>query len=277
MNKPYLEKTFDWRTKEVADSFDEITLWSANFGQLLLEHFPIRDYKRVLDIGFGTGFPLLELAQRLGNSCMVYGVDPWKEAGERALKKAKTFHIFNIKMFEQDATSLPFEDESFGLVTSNLGINNFENPQVVTNECYRVLEKGGHICLTSNLVGTFREFFDLFEKTLVETGLDQYLDPLRTHIGHRATAESLHKMLEQAGFQVKKRIHDKHTMRFKNGTAFLNHSFIILGFIDSWRKMIAPEHKAVFFDRFETNLNAYAKRVGELQLSVPMIYVEGVK
>ena len=37
----------------------------------------------VLDVGFGTGFPLLELAQRLGKSATIYGIDPWEAAHER--------------------------------------------------------------------------------------------------------------------------------------------------------------------------------------------------
>jgi ubiquinone/menaquinone biosynthesis C-methylase UbiE len=36
----------------------------------------------VLDVGCGTGFPLLELAERLGPDARLHGVDPWVPAME---------------------------------------------------------------------------------------------------------------------------------------------------------------------------------------------------
>jgi arsenite methyltransferase len=67
---------------ELTGFYDELPLWSAPFGIKLLEEVPLRKNIRALDIGFGTGFPLLELAQQLGASSVVYGIDPWEEAVE---------------------------------------------------------------------------------------------------------------------------------------------------------------------------------------------------
>jgi ubiquinone/menaquinone biosynthesis C-methylase UbiE len=66
----------DWSAPEVAAHYDELPLWSAPFGLLLLKHLPLRPHLTVLDVGCDTGFPLLELAQRLGATCRVHGVDP---------------------------------------------------------------------------------------------------------------------------------------------------------------------------------------------------------
>ncbi|HVQ30534.1 MAG TPA: SAM-dependent methyltransferase, partial [Vicinamibacteria bacterium] len=55
---------------------DELPLWSAPFGLALLEAVTLRPGLRVLDVGFGTGFPALELGERLGASARVVGVDP---------------------------------------------------------------------------------------------------------------------------------------------------------------------------------------------------------
>lgn len=59
--KPYLTNSFDWQSERVANVFDEMTLWSANFGQLLLDNFPIKKYEKILGVGFGTGFPLIKI------------------------------------------------------------------------------------------------------------------------------------------------------------------------------------------------------------------------
>ncbi len=36
--------------------------------------------RSVLDLDCGTGFPLLELAERLGRPALVVGLDPWEAA-----------------------------------------------------------------------------------------------------------------------------------------------------------------------------------------------------
>jgi arsenite methyltransferase len=59
---------------------DELSLWSAPFGLALLEVVDLHTGIVALDVGCGTGFPLVELAQRLGKSCHVHGVDPWQTA-----------------------------------------------------------------------------------------------------------------------------------------------------------------------------------------------------
>lgn len=40
---------------------DDLPLWSAPFGLMLLDHIQLRPKIEALDIGFGSGFPLLEL------------------------------------------------------------------------------------------------------------------------------------------------------------------------------------------------------------------------
>ena len=58
--------SIDLNDATVVSAYDELPLWSAMAGLLLLEHVPLRPDMVVLDIGCGTGFPALELAERLG-------------------------------------------------------------------------------------------------------------------------------------------------------------------------------------------------------------------
>ena len=51
---------------------DDLPLWSAPFGLMLLDHIHLKPKIEALDVGFGSGFPLLELAQRLGDSSTVF-------------------------------------------------------------------------------------------------------------------------------------------------------------------------------------------------------------
>src|SRR5438105_4519507 len=105
----YLDYTFT-DSPEFVETFDEMPLWSAAFGLLLLKHLELKPNLQVLDIGSGAGFPLMELAARLGNTCTCYGIDPWTNANERAKKKIKNYGLTNVQIIESSAATLPFAD-----------------------------------------------------------------------------------------------------------------------------------------------------------------------
>ncbi|NIO86191.1 MAG: methyltransferase domain-containing protein [Candidatus Aminicenantes bacterium] len=139
----YINYSSDWSDPETVSLHDELPLWSAPFGMMLLDRVKLNSNMTVLDIGFGTGFPLIDLAGRLGNSSTVYGIDPWSAAIEVVRRKIKIFGIKNIKLVEGDASAMDFKDNMFDLIVSNLGINNFENVEAVFRECFRVAKPGG--------------------------------------------------------------------------------------------------------------------------------------
>lgn len=43
---------------------------------------------------------------------------------------------------------------------------------------------------------------------------------------------------EARGFQVRRVVEQSKTMRFRDGTALLNHYFIKLGFLDGWKSVV---------------------------------------
>src|SRR5262245_48144607 len=71
----YLE-AIDGQTPEFGDLYDELPLWSAPFGLMLLEQVSLRPGMTILDVGAGTGFLTIELAQRCGSDAVVIAVDP---------------------------------------------------------------------------------------------------------------------------------------------------------------------------------------------------------
>ncbi len=62
-------------------------------GSRLFEQIHLKKNITALDIGFGAGFPLTELAMRLGKSCTVYGIDPWEAAIVRTEEKLRHYGI----------------------------------------------------------------------------------------------------------------------------------------------------------------------------------------
>jgi len=273
----YLNKKIDYLQPDITNTCDELPLWSSAFGLLLLDNFPISEYSNYLDIGCATGFPLIEIAQRLENKCTSVGMDPWTEAVKRTATKINTLQLENISVIEGDASIIPFPNQHFDLITSNLGINNFEHPAKVVSECHRVLKQNGSLCLTTNLTGTFTEFYEVYHETLHELGFEKYLAPFTEHVNHRGTEASVTELLDKHDFKIKNVVRSTYNMRFLNGSAFLNHSFIIMAFLGSWKNMFDERDKQIFFETFERNLNAFSKRKGELKLTIPMLYLECVK
>lgn len=273
----YLEKNFPPDQPETVLLFEELSLWSSYFGKILLENVPLRKGMRVLDLGCGSGFPLIELAQRLDTASKLTGLDPWAAAVQRANWKKAQLHLPNVEIICGDGAKIPFLDKEFDLITCNLGINNFENPPAVLRECYRVLKRPGRICLTTNLEGHFREFYSAFEAVLKELGMEETLPLLKAQEQHRGTDESVRDLLEAARFSVLKIIRDKFHWRYVSGTALLHHLLTVVGFLPAWRAVLPPGTEVKVFAHLEKKLNEQADWDGELKMTVPVLYVEAAK
>lgn len=272
----YLSYQFNDSEKFIS-TFDELPLWSASFGLLLFKHLELRPNLTVVDIGSGAGFPLMELAERLGKSCKVYGVDPWANANRRAKEKLENYNIQNVELIESSAAKMPFDDNSIDLIVSNLGINNFDQPQLVFQECHRILKPKGKLVLTTNLYGHWREFYQIFETTLQQLGKSNALATLQKDEQHRGTIESVSNLFTENGFKVTRVFEEKFEMKFVDGSAFLNHHFIQLGWLTTWISLFPKEELQEIFFALEKNLNTYANQSSGLTLTVPMAFVEGEK
>ncbi len=262
----------DFNSPRIVNAYDELPLWSAMFGLLLLKHVPLANVRRVLDIGCGTGFPAIELAERLGSDARVYGLDTWQMALHRAAEKIANRGTPHVTMINGTASQLPFADGVFDLIVSNLGVNNFDDPVAVVRECRRVSCRGATIALTTNLQGHMQELYAVFERVLQKRADDAALDRLRAHIDHRATVERVRDLLEGAGFTITNIVQCAEEMRFRSGTALINHHFIKLGFLDGW-KSVAGDDPSVF-DELVTTLNAAAHERDGLRLTIPVAYIQ---
>jgi len=256
---------------------DDFPLWSSPFGLVLLDRIRLRPKIKVLDVGFGSGFPLLELAQRLGESSTVYGIDPLKAAHARVQYKMNVLNIKNVQLVEGDASSMLFQDNTFDLIVSNLGINNFDDPQKVFIECFRVGKRGAQIALTTNPKGHMDTFYSVFAKTLRELNMADVMDDFAAHIEHRLTRDKICDYLERSGFRITETHQDSFRLRFLDGSTFLRHSLIRCGFLDDWKRLVPDQEQKKVFKKLEENLNHVSEITGELELTIPIAYIEGNK
>jgi arsenite methyltransferase len=223
-----------------------------------------------LDIGAGTGFLTIELAERCGPGSKVVAVDPWTAGMKRLRRKVEQRRLTNILLLEQDAAAIDLPAESVDVIVSNLGVNNFDDPGAVLRVCSRLAKPSAILLLATNLVGHMAEFYEIYREVLVHTGQHDRIATLEAHIGHRATIDSVGRLLQSTGFKVTEVVTDSFRLRFADGSALLHHYFIRLGFIQGWKEIVAVGSVQETFDRLERELNAVAEKNGELTLTIPM-------
>jgi arsenite methyltransferase len=274
--KKYLSNDFD--LTEYVNVSDECSIWSAPFGLKLLDYIDYKQNISAIDIGFGTGFPLTEIALRLGESSTVYGIDPWTDAIKRANKKIEYYRLTNIKIFEGIAESIPLKDKSLDLIVSNNGINNVSDINQAISECSRIIKSGGQFVQTMNLDKSMFEFYGQLEKVLSELGMNPEIELMRQHIYQkRRPIDEIVSIIQSHGFIIKDLEHDQFNYKFSNGSAMLNHYFIRLAFMDSWIKILPKKKLEQIFDTIEMRLNDQAKMLGSMKLSIPFVLINAIK
>jgi len=69
----------DFQAPGFGEFYDELPLWSAPFGLMLLERVAARSHTTILDVGASTGWLSVELAERCGPETTVIAVDPRRQ------------------------------------------------------------------------------------------------------------------------------------------------------------------------------------------------------
>jgi ubiquinone/menaquinone biosynthesis C-methylase UbiE len=271
----YLKTNYDLSAKETVTVIDELPLWSAPFGLRLLEKIKYRQNITALDIGSGLVFPLLEIAMRLGNSCKLYGIDPWEAALVRIKTKIKVYGIDNVELINGVAENIPLPDNSVDLIISNNGLNNVKNIKSVLSECCRISRIGSQLIFTYNTDKTMVEFYGVLEALLLEKNMTSEISLMKEHIyKKRKPVEEFVQLLNDNGFVINEISHDKFTYSFVDGTAMLNHFLIKLAFIDSWKVLIPEEIQNEFFEEIVKRLNQFALNNGFLKLTIPFVIID---
>ncbi len=273
--RDYLEFSFNPDDPELVSIQDELPYWSSPFGMKLLSGIRIKKNMNVLDIGSGFGFPLIELAQRIGESGRVYGIDPWKPAVERCRMKIDKLGLKNASVIEGCAEKLPFEKEFFDLIVSNNGLNNVKDAVAVLRECRRTSRRGAQLIFTQNLEKTFIEFYSKFEAVLGEAGLNDSIIKMKEHIHNkRKPVEEIVEITQNAGYTILSLKQYEFDYRFSDAGAFFNYAMVKYWFLPSWKELVPAGMLDEIFGKVERKMNDAAAPIGELRLSVPFMVVD---
>jgi demethylmenaquinone methyltransferase/2-methoxy-6-polyprenyl-1,4-benzoquinol methylase len=113
-----------------------------------LEKLALAPGERVLEIGYGTGHSLVQLAEAVGAGGKVFGIDLSEGMRARAREGLEKVHLIDrAELSCGDATNLPYPDSTMDAVFMSFTLELFDTPEIpqVLAECKRVLRLGGRI------------------------------------------------------------------------------------------------------------------------------------
>ena len=104
--------------------------------------------EKVLDIATGTGFTAFAFAPKVSH---VTATDLTPAMLDQAKTLADERGLQNIDFQVTPAEALPFEEESFDLVTCRIAPHHFQDVPQFLSETYRVLYPGGLFCMVDSV------------------------------------------------------------------------------------------------------------------------------
>ena len=165
--------------------------------------------KTILDIATGTGDFAIMSAKMLLPKTLI-GADISDKMMEIGRQKVKEEGLEGIISFQkEDCLNLTFPSNTFDAVTAAFGIRNFQDLEKGLGEMYRVLKKGGHLCiieLTTPISFPMKQLFKIYSKVvlpfygrLISKDSSAY-DYLNTTIAAFPQGETMMNILQSAGF-----------------------------------------------------------------------------
>jgi ubiquinone/menaquinone biosynthesis C-methylase UbiE len=125
--------------------YNKIAAITVPVSEFLVEHVGVMPGTRVLDVATGTGHAALAAARR---GAVVTGIDYVPELLDIARRRAAAEDL-EVEFTEADAEQLPYDDESFDVVVSAIGVMFSADHQRAADELVRVTRPGGRIAVAS--------------------------------------------------------------------------------------------------------------------------------
>lgn len=158
MLNPLDENKIAFRFNRAANTYDTAAVLQQTVGQALLERLRGIRLKpqNILDLGCGTGY-FTSLISKAYSSATIIGLDKSESMLKRSQVNLEQNGHSNIYCLGGQAESLPFRENSFELVCSNLMLHWSSDFSASLRELYRILKPGGLLLFSIVGVDTLKE------------------------------------------------------------------------------------------------------------------------
>jgi demethylmenaquinone methyltransferase / 2-methoxy-6-polyprenyl-1,4-benzoquinol methylase len=128
-------------------SFQQHIKWRKD----TMKRMNVKPGSKALDVCCGTGDWTIALAEAVGPSGEVNGLDFSQNMLNVGIEKVKNLDLKQVTLIHGNAMELPFPDNSFDYVTIGFGLRNVPDYLQVLKEMHRVVKPGGiAVCLETS-------------------------------------------------------------------------------------------------------------------------------
>ncbi|NJM69935.1 MAG: methyltransferase domain-containing protein [Scytonema sp. RU_4_4] len=175
-------------------NYDE-SEWHLRIAHRLVEYARISPPHNILDIATGTAHVAIEVAQIVGSSGKVVGVDISTEMLSVARRKVEALSLSNVELQLADAETLNFPANSFDRILCANAFPLMTDMEATLRQWMRFLKPNGlvgfHALADTALVGVV-----IWQKIFEKYGVSRELSE------PTGTVEKCHNLLERAGFEA---------------------------------------------------------------------------
>ncbi len=206
--------------------------WSRPFAEALLDHLDLAPGASILDVASGDGIPAFHLAELVGPTGQVLGIDLSEHQVARA-RAIQGQHLPWLRFMCLDMRALPAGLPAFDRITGNLSVmffrpNRFDTVRGLVEH----LKPGGQLALTFPSLGTFDSLWRRIDREMEGRGLTAERKKLADYIAERPSADEGRGWLDKLGLSRIQVTEQPLEIATGPGPAFLFHPLLRGGFLD---------------------------------------------
>ncbi len=150
-NVPLSTKKIRGLYDRLSYAYDLLTRYEEPTRIKALEMADVREWFRILDVGFGTGKTVIDFANKVGSEGQVYGIDLSRKMIEKTRRSLGKHLSVRVHLVLADAAHIPFRDAVFDLLFNSYMLDLIDTPLIpqILSDFKRLLKPEGRLVLVS--------------------------------------------------------------------------------------------------------------------------------